>query len=75
MNFLANPIGVSQVALVVKNPPADAGASRDRGSIPESGRSRGVGNSNPLQYSCLRNPMDRGAWKQQSMLSQTQLSN
>ena len=63
MNFLANPIGVSQVALVVKNPPADAGASRDRDSIPESGRSPGVGNSNPLQYSCLKNPMDRGAWQ------------
>ena len=62
MNFLANPIGVSQVALVVKNPPADAGASRDRGSIPESGRSPGVGNGIPLQYSCLENSMDRGVW-------------
>ena len=53
--------GVSQVALVVKNPPADAGTSRERGSIRESGRSPGVGNSNPLQYSCLKNPIDRGA--------------
>ena len=48
-----------QVALVVKNPPADA---RDAGSIPGSGRSPGEGNANPLQYSCLENPMDRGAW-------------
>ena len=44
---------------VVKNPPANAG---DAGSIPGSGRSPGVGNGNPLQYSCLGNPMDRGAW-------------
>ena len=36
---------------------------RDLGSIPESGRSSGEGNDNPLQYSCLENPMDRGAWK------------
>ena len=63
MNFLANSIGVSQVALVVRNPPANAGASRDRGLIPGSGRSPGVGNSNPLQYSCLENPTDRGDWQ------------
>ena len=63
MNFLANSKGVSQVALVVKNPPANAGASRDRGSIPGSERSPGVGNSNPLQYSCLENPTDRGDWQ------------
>ena len=43
---------------MVKNPPATAG---DGGSIPESGRSLGGGNGNPLQYSCLENPMDRGA--------------
>jgi len=43
---------------VVKNPPANA---RDVGSIPELGRSPGEGNGNPLQYSCLGNPMDRGA--------------
>ena len=43
----------------VKNPPADAG---DAGSISRSGRSPGEGNGNPLQYSCLKNPMDRGAW-------------
>ena len=44
---------------VVKNPSVKAG---DLGSIPGSGRSRGEGNDNPLQYSCLENPMDRGAW-------------
>ena len=44
---------------VVKNPPASAG---DTGSIPGSGRSPGEGNGNPFQYSCLGNPMDRGAW-------------
>ena len=44
---------------VVKNSPANAG---DTGLITESGRSSGEGNGNPLQYSCLRNPMDRGAW-------------
>ena len=44
---------------VVKNPPANAG---DVGLIPGSGRSPGEGNGNPLQYSCLGNPMDRGAW-------------
>ena len=43
---------------VVKNPPANAG---DLGLIPGSGRSPGEGNGNPLQYSCLGNPMDRGA--------------
>ena len=51
----------SQVALVVKNPPANAGYVRDVGSIPGLGRS--PGNGNPLQYSCLENPMDRGAWR------------
>ena len=44
---------------MVKNPPANVG---DAGSIPGWGRSAGGGNSNPLQYSCLENPMDRGAW-------------
>ena len=52
----------SQGVLVVKNPPANAGDARDMGSIPGLGRSPGVGNSNPLQYSGLENPMDRGAW-------------
>ena len=45
--------------LVVKNPPANAG---DRGSIPDSRRSPGEGNGNPLQYSYLENPMDKEAW-------------
>ena len=54
--------GDSQVALVVKNPPANAGDVRDAGSIPGSGRSPGKENGNPLQYSCLENPMDGEAW-------------
>ena len=54
---------VSQVALVVKNPPANAGDVRDTGLIPGSGRSPGGGHGNPLQYSCLENPMDRGAYQ------------
>ena len=48
------------VGLMVKNQPANV---RDVGSIPESGRSPGEGNGNPLQDSCLGNPMDRGAWR------------
>ena len=52
----------SQVALVVKNLTGNAGGARDTGSIPGSGRSSGEGNGNPLQYSCLENPMDRGTW-------------
>ena len=47
------------MALVIKNPPANAG---DAGSIPSSERSPVGGHSNPLQYSCLENPMDREAW-------------
>ena len=47
---------------MVKNPPANARDIRDVGSIPGSGRSPGGKNGNPLQYSCLENPMDRGAW-------------
>ena len=46
---------------VVKNPPANAGVARNTSSIPGSRRSPGVGYGNPLQYSCLGNPMDRGA--------------
>ena len=49
------------VVLVVKNPPANAGDLRDSGSILGPGRSPGGGNGNPLQYSCLENPMDRKA--------------
>ena len=47
---------------VVKNPPANAGDTGDTGSIPGSGRSSAGGNGNPLQYSCLKNSMGRGAW-------------
>ena len=47
---------------MVKNMPGSARDVRDVGSIPGSGRSSGGGNSNPLQYSCLENPMDLGAW-------------
>ena len=50
------------MALVVKNPPAKAGDIRDVGSVSGSGKSLGVGNGNPLQYSSLENPMDREAW-------------
>ena len=50
------------MALVVKNPPANAGDIRDAGSVPGLGRSLGLGNGNPPQYSCLDNPMDRATW-------------
>ena len=63
-------IWASQVALVVKTPPASAGEVRDVGSIPGLGRSPGGGNGNPLQHSCLENPVDRGTWRLQSMGSQ-----
>ena len=49
------------MALVVKNPPASAGV--DVSSVPGSGRSSGGEHGNPLQYSCLENPMDKGAWQ------------
>ena len=52
-----------QLAPVVKNPPANAGDARDVGLIPGLGRSPGIGNGNPLQYSCSENYMDRGAWR------------
>ena len=74
----ANRTGASQVALVVKNPPASLGDIRKKGSIPGSGRFSGAGNGNPLQYSCLEKPMDRGAWwatVHGVPKSQTQLSN
>ena len=60
----------SQGALEVKNPPASAGGIRDAGSVPGSGRSPGGGHGNPLQYSCLENPMDRGACGLLSIMSQ-----
>ena len=53
--------GASQVALVVKNLPANAGDARVPGSIPGSGRFPGVAKDNPLQYSCLENSLERGA--------------
>ena len=52
-----------EAVLVVKNLPADTADLRDMGSIPGSGRSPGEGNGNLLQNSCLRSPMDRGAWQ------------
>ena len=58
---LQGSYGGSQVVQVVKNPPTNAGDMRDVGSIPGLGRSPGGGLGNPLQYSCLKNPMDRGA--------------
>ena len=53
--------GASQVELAVKNPPVNAGDMKDTGLIPGSGRAPGGGHVNPLQYSCLENPIDRGA--------------
>ena len=61
--------GVSWLAPVVKNPPANAGDIRDMGSIPGLGTSHGGKNGCPPQYS-LQNPMDRGAWRVQSTGSQ-----
>ena len=55
--------GASQVTLVVKNLPANAGDLRDNEFNPWVGRSPGGGHSNPLQYSWLENPMDRGPWQ------------
>ena len=55
-------IQASQMALVVKNLPANTGDATDVGPVPGSGRSPGEGNGNPLQYPCLGNSMNRGAW-------------
>ena len=58
---------------MVKNLPANARDLRDIGSIPELGRSSGGGHGNPLQYSCLENPMDRGAlWATVHRVTQNQ---
>ena len=57
-----DPRSTSQLALVVKNPPANAGDIRDADPFPGLGRSPGRGHGNPLQYSCLENPMDIGTW-------------
>ena len=51
------------MALVVKNPPANSGDVIDVGLFPGLGKSPGGGHDNPLQYSCLEGPMDRGAWQ------------
>ena len=56
------PMTKTEMPLVIKNPPANAGDIRDVGLIHGLERSPG-GNGNPLQYSCLENPMDRGAWQ------------
>ena len=50
------------MVLVIKSPPANAGDLREAGLIPGLGRSLGRGHGSPLQFSCLENPMDRGAW-------------
>ena len=55
--------GAPQVALVVKNQPANAGDKRDLESVPGQGRSPGGGHDNQLQYSCLENSMDTAAWR------------
>ena len=55
-------VWASQVVLVVKNPPADAGDIEDMGLIPGMGRAHGGEHGNPLQYSCLENLTDRGVW-------------
>ena len=64
MGVCKNWLGIkSQVALVVKNPPTNAGDVRDAGLTPGSGRCPEEGNSNLLQYCCLENPVDRRAWQ------------
>ena len=63
MNLSTKPKWYSQVTLVEKNLPANAGEVRNVGSFPGSGRSPEGKHGNPLQYSCLENPMDRVAWE------------
>ena len=62
MSYMSSVTWASQVVLVVKNPPANAGDVRDLGLIPGSGRFPGGGHGNPLQYSCLENPTGGGIW-------------
>ena len=62
-SLLCIDLWASQVVLVVKNPPANAGDLREVGLIPGSGRCPGGRHGNPLQYLCLENPMDRRAWQ------------
>ena len=76
-SFLPPQKRASQVALVVKNQPANAGDARDMSLIPGLRRSPGVGNGNPFQHSCLENSMDKAVWRATVMglrKSQTQLS-
>ena len=61
--YIYTHIYTSQVALVVENLPANAQDIKDAGSIPGSERSPGEGHVNPVQYSCLENPMNRGTWQ------------
>ena len=63
LRVLKCSVETSQVMLVVKNQPANAGDIRDVGSIPGLGRSPEGGHDNRFQYSCLENPMDRGDWQ------------
>ena len=72
-----NRCQASQVVLVVKNLPANAGDTRDTSSIPGSGRSPGIGNGTPLQYSCLENSMGKGVMQatvHEATKGQTRLS-
>ena len=62
LSLITKP-GTSLVALAVKNPPVNARGIREAGLSPGQGRSLGEGTGNPLQDSCLENPMDRGAWQ------------
>ena len=62
ITYCYDEYGISQMALVVKNLPANAGHTRGMSSTSLLGRSPGVGDGKALQYSCLENPMDRGAW-------------
>ena len=59
---------------MVKNWPANAGEVRDPGSVPKSGRSPGGGHGNPLQYSCLENLMDRGAWQATDSIAESDMT-
>ena len=63
IGLVPSSLRASQVTLVVKSPPANAGDISDVSLIPGSGRSPGGGHINPLKYSCLENPMDREAWQ------------
>ena len=65
-SYLQQLFGASQVELVVKNPPVNAGDVRDMGLIPGSERSLRGGHDIPLQYYCLESPMDREAWRAES---------